>query len=508
MNSKKSLTNILSNILRQAISLGLGIIIPRLVLVNLGSESSGLLNSINQILAYIALLEAGVGTASLQALYGPVAEQDHPSISSIMAATNRFYKRTGTIYFLVVLILSILFPLTLDTELSYRSVMLVVFFSGMPGVINYYFQGKFKILLQAEGKEYIVTNMMTIIHLATNISKIILLLNGFDVVALQFMYLVFSLMQMIYIALYMRRHYKWLDLKTAPNFEALSQSKHVVVHQISGLIFNHTDMLLLTYFQGLKTVSVYSMYQLLMGMVDTMISNFAGMTFALGQAFHQDRKHYLKLHDAFELYYTTLTFCLFCITNLFILPFMKLYTEGVQDINYIDAMLPYLFISTFLISRSRTACMHAINFAGHFRQTQWHAVVEAVLNLSVSVFGVWKWGIHGVLLGTVVSLLFRSNSMILYASKHILKRSPWVTYRRWLLNLGLFMGITVTGKWLLSFVSLDSYFSIIGWAVVACIVVIPLFFGMVSLVEREVFATAMEILSPLLRRLRARKHSA
>lgn len=95
-------------------------------------------------------------------------------------------------------------PLTLDTELSYRSVMLVVFFSGMPGVINYYFQGKFKILLQAEGKEYIVTNMMTIIHLATNISKIILLLNGFDVVALQFMYLVFSLMQMIYIALYIK----------------------------------------------------------------------------------------------------------------------------------------------------------------------------------------------------------------------------------------------------------------------------------------------------------------
>mgnify|MGYP003291615403 CR=1 FL=1 len=507
MNSKKSLTNILSNILRQVITLGLGIIIPRLVLVNLGSESSGLLNSINQILAYVTLLEAGVGTASLQALYGPIANKDHLSVNSIMAATNHFYKRTGTIYFLVVLFLSILFPLTLDTDLSYRSVALVVFFSGMPGVINYYFQGKFKILLQAEGKEYIVTNMMTIIQLATNISKIILLLNGFDVVALQFMYLVFSLIQMIYIALYMRRHYKWLNLGAVPNFEALSQSRHVVIHQISGLIFNHTDMLLLTYFRGLKTVSVYSMYQLFMGIVDTMISNFTGMTFALGQAFHQDRKHYMKLHDAFELYYTTLTFCLFCITNLFILPFMKLYTQGVQDINYIDEMLPYLFIGTFLISRSRTSCMHAINFAGHFRQTQWHAVVEAVLNLSVSVFGVSRWGIHGALLGTIVSLLFRSNSMILYASKHILKRSPWFIYRRWLLNLVLFTLVTMTGKWMLSFVSLDSYFSIIGWAIVACAVVIPLFFGVVSLAEREVFSTAMEILSPFLRKLHIGKHS-
>ena len=505
MSSKKGLKNIFANILRQVTSLGLGIIIPRLVLVSLGSESSGLLNSINQILAYVTLLEAGVGTASLQALYGPVAKEDHHSISSIMSATHRFYKRTGRIYFLLVMLLTFLFPLTLTTELPSRDVMLVVFFSGMPGVINYYFQGKFKILLQAEGREYIVTNLMTVIHLMTNIAKIVLLLCGFNVVALQLMYLVFSLLQMIYIAAYMRRHYQWLDLHAKPNFEALTQSKNVMVHQISGLIFNNTDMLLLTYFQGLKMVSVYSMYQLFMGIVDTMISHFTGTTFILGQTFHQDRKRYLKLHDVFELYYTTLTFCLFSITNLFILPFMKLYTAGVNDINYIDALLPYLFISTYIISRSRTASMHSINFAGHFRQTQHHAVIEAILNLSVSIIGAWLWGIYGVLMGTIVSLLFRSNSMILYTAKHILDRSPWITYRRWLLNLALFLLVTVSGNWLLSFASLDSYVSIIGWAMVACIVVIPLFFGVVSLAEREVFATAMEILDPLLRKLRIRK---
>lgn len=505
MSSKKGMMNIAANILRQAMSLGLGIIIPRLVLVSLGSESSGLLNSVNQILAYVTLLEAGVGTASLQALYGPVGKQDRAAISSIMAATHRFYKRTGRIYFLLVLVLSFLFPLTIRTELSYQKVMLVVFFSGMPGVINYYFQGKYKILLQAEGREYIVTNLMTVINLLTNVSKIVLLLKGYDVVALQFMYLVFSLVQMLYIALYIRRHYRWLDLCSDPNYSALSQSKNVMVHQISGLIFNNSDMLLLTYFQGLKTVSVYSMYQLLMGIVDTMLANFTGMSFILGQTFNRDRNRYIKLHDVFELYYTTLTFCLFCITNLFILPFMKLYTAGVNDINYIDPVLPYLFIATYLISRSRVASMYAINFAGHFRQTQHHAVVEAVLNLAVSVIGVWKWGIHSVLMGTIVSLLYRAICMVGYASKHILNRSPWISYRRWLLNLVLFLVVTVIGKWLLSFVALDSYFSIIGWAVVACIVVIPLFLGVISLTEREVFATAMEIMSPFLRRLRIGK---
>ena len=507
MNSKKGLMNILSNILRQAVSLGLGIIIPRLMLVNLGSESSGLLNSINQLLAYVTLLEAGVGTASLQALYAPVGHRDHRAVSSIMAATHHFYRRTGAVYLLVVLILSVVFPLTLKTELSYHTVFLVVLFSGLPGVINYYFQGKYKILLQAEGREYIVTNLMTIINLLTNIGKIVLLLNGYDVVALQLMYLVLSLVQMIYISLYIRKHYQWLELSSEPNYAALSQSKNVMVHQLSGLIFNNTDMLLLTYFQGLKTVSVYSMYRLLMGIVDTMLANFTGMSFILGQTFNQDRKRYIQLHDIFELYYTTLTFSLFCIANLFILPFMELYTAGVNDINYLDSALPYFFIVTFLISRSRVASMYAINFAGHFRQTQHHAVVEAILNLCISILGVWKWGIHGVLLGTIVSLLYRGSCMVTYAARHILNRSPWIAYRRWLLNLVLFIVVTIIGKKLLSFAALDSYFSVIGWAVVACIVVIPLFFGVVSLAERDVFTTAMDILSPFLRRLRIEKHA-
>ena len=60
-NAKKGVENILSGVCSQLVTLALGVIIPRLVLVNLGSEANGLLNSLNQVLAYVALLEAGVG---------------------------------------------------------------------------------------------------------------------------------------------------------------------------------------------------------------------------------------------------------------------------------------------------------------------------------------------------------------------------------------------------------------------------------------------------------------
>ena len=87
-NSKKSFKIFIFGIVSQVVTLLLGIIIPRLVIVSYGSEVNGLLSSIRQIFAYVALLEAGIGTAALQAMYAPIAKEDHVSASRIMSATD------------------------------------------------------------------------------------------------------------------------------------------------------------------------------------------------------------------------------------------------------------------------------------------------------------------------------------------------------------------------------------------------------------------------------------
>ena len=502
MNANKGFKNIITSILSQAISLAMGVVIPRLVLVNLGSEANGLLSSINDVLVYVALLEAGVGMAASQALYGPLGRDDHDAINGILAATDRFYKRTGRIYLAIVLLLTFVFPLTIETTLPRSTVMWVMLLSGIPGVIRYFFQGKYTILLNTEGKGYILTSMTTVVNICTSFVKIGLLLSGYDVVALQVMYLFFNLAQMFFIIWYIRRNYPWLNLSVEPNTAAISQSKNVLVHQVSTLIFNNTDALVLTYFCSLSAVSVYGIYTMLLGIISGVIGAFSGFNYSLGQAFHTNRKQYLKLIDVYELFNMTLTFCLYCIANLFILPFLSLYTEGVSGISYVDQYLPYLFIIVKLLSNGRSSSNMTITQAGHFKQTQYRSLLEAAINIVVSLLCAWKFGIYGVLMGTIAALLYRSNDMILYANLRILGRNPWITYRRWLLNLALFFIVTVVGKWFFSFVALDSYFSIISWAVVTCIVVIPLFFGVASLCEQEVFHFALSLLKPYLHKVK------
>ena len=271
-------------------------------------------------------------------------------------------------------------------------------------------------------------------------------------------------------------------MSAKPNYDAISQSKNVLVHQVSGLIYSQTDALTLSIFCGLKVVSIYSMYTMLFGMISTALSTVSSsIIFTLGQTFHIDRERYIKLHDAYELYYMTLVFALYSIANFFILPFMRLYTAGVEDINYIDKILPLMFISTYLLSCGRSAANQAINFAGHFKKTQNRAIAEAMINLVVAVIFVQFVGIYGVLIGTIAALLYRSNDIVLYASHHVLKRSAWITYRRWFVNTVIF--VVILGINQLIRIELDSYLKLIIVCIPYSIVTLVVFFGLISLSE-------------------------
>lgn len=332
-----------------------------------------------------------------------------------------------------------------------------------------------------------------------NVAKIVLMTCGFGVVFVQAIAMVVSLIQMIYITYYIKRNYSWINLKVSPDYKSISQSKNVLIHQISYLIFNNTDTVILTIFIGLKVVSVYSMYTMLFGMISTTLTTVtASFSFLLGQSFHVNKERFIKLYDSYELYYMTLVFALYSVANFFILPFMRLYTAGVTDVNYIDSYLPLLFISTYLLSCGRSAPNQSINFSGHFKQTQSRSILESIINICVSLIAVHFWGIYGVLVGTIAALLYRSNDMIIYANHIILKRKVWGTYKRWIINLCLFIIVLIINRFLKF--QLDSYVKIFAVCIPYAICTMVLFFGVASLSEPQTAKFTFGILKSKIKR--------
>lgn len=496
---RKGTYNIIYGILNLLITALLGLIIPRLFLVNFGSEVNGLTSSIIQIFAYVGILEAGVGATTRQALYQPIARNDKKATNAILSATNKYYRKTGYLYLAVVILLTFLYPLVVKSTIDSTIVRAVILMVGLGEVINFFFQNKYNVLLQAEGKNYVITNLNTFIYVLTSISRIILLQLGYNVVIVQSAFLVFNLVQSLFIIMYIKRFYSWIDLTVKPDYDAISQKNSVLIHQISGLIFNNTDILVLTVFTNLRVVSVYTLYNIIFTMANRLTNQISeGITFALGQSYGSNIKKFKKLFDVYELYYITFVFSVGSILKLVTIPFMNIYTAGITDIDYTNDTIANLFIIQMLLLSARSPSRQAIDVAGHFKNTKWRSIFESIINLTFSLILVNYIGIYGVLIGTIVALLYRTNDMILYSNKKITLVSSWITYRRWFVNFAIFGMFNILFNYLS--IEMDSIVSIMIVGVVSVLIVMPTYFIINSLLERKTFLSLLDVLAPYIKR--------
>lgn len=434
MDIKKGIKNISYSVIGQIITLIIGIFIPRLVIVSYGSEVNGLLSSTSTIISYLALLEAGVGAATCQALYRPIHDQNRKSINEILSATHYYYRRTGIAYFVLVSLISLLYPLVISSTLNYWFMSIIIFINGLPGVINYFFQRKYISFLEAFGENYIVTNLQTIITVVASIMKIVLLQLNVSIIIVQILYAITSLVQMIFILAYIKKKYGWISIREKPNYKALKQKNAALVHQVCSLVTNSTDVIVLSTFCNLETVSIYTVYNMIFAIVyNSVLSVNSGVQYALGQAFCNGKNYYVKVADAYETYYVTIASSLLLVTYIMITPFLYLYTAG-ADINYIDPYFPLMFLVVKLLDSFRNSSLNTITVSGCFEETQKHAIIESVINLSISIISVWKFGMIGVLFGTVVAFLYRCIVAIRFANRKVLDRSCQHSFRVLFLN--------------------------------------------------------------------------
>lgn len=428
---KYTFYNLITSLLGTVITVALGLVIPRLVLVNYGSDTNGMVNSINQFIVYLSLFEAGIGSTALQALYHPVACNDKKSINGILSALNKNYNKIGILYLIVLLGMSFIYPLIVirdSVAINYITAFGCVLFSGLGNVILFFVQGKYRILLNAEGKSYLMTNLQTIVTILISISKIILINRGFGIFYVIFITFSFNLIQVFYIYYIIKKDYKWIDLSVRPSKMALSQKGYVFIQQIAWMVFQNTDIMLITIFCGLKAVSVYSIYKLVMTNVATLLSiPIDASNFAMGQLYSTDLKKYKKFIDLIEVYYSALYFPIWAAVFCLVLPFIKLYTAGVTDIQYLDPLLPILFVSIELLMLMRKPMINTITYAGHFKSTTPQTIIEMSIQIVVSIVGTMIWGIYGVLIGTIMALFYRFFDVVFYSNHRLLNRNVWKT---------------------------------------------------------------------------------
>lgn len=220
MRNRQAFKNMISSIILQLVVSLSGIILPRFFLQAYGSSVNGMVSSINQFISYLALVEAGVGTAATVALYGPMSDEDYGKINGIVSAARKFYLRSGLVFLLLVAGLAYAYPFMISRQLDSGLVRFMVLILASSTVVDYFFLGKYRVLLTADQRGYIVTGAQALGTVLNMVVTVVLIQAGADVLLVKLAATVIYILRFFLVFIYVKRSYGYLDFKEEPDKES------------------------------------------------------------------------------------------------------------------------------------------------------------------------------------------------------------------------------------------------------------------------------------------------
>ena len=428
--------NIACSVLLQLVTGICGLILPRFVLRNFGSEVNGLVASVTQLLSYAVLLEGGIGGVMRAALYRPLANDDHEGISAIFDQISRTFRKISVIFLCCALALSLCMKFFVNTQYDWFYVFTMVLILSTHTFCNYYIGLPYRLLMSADQKLYIL-QFTQIITTVLNLVLCLLVMHlGGGIHLVKLTTVVVFLLNPLVQRLYVKRHYK-LSRNITAQSERPIQKRDGVIHHLAYFIHRNTDVVILSLLGSLQTASVYAVYHTVIYVLEQLLTSISsGISSLVGRLIARKEIGELnRVINRYEACNNVLSTGIATVCAILILPFVSIYTGGVTDAQYHQPLFAVLLIAGSYAYSIRHPFNCVVSAAGHYKETKPGAIGEMVINLALSLILVKPLGLVGVALGTLVAMSFRTVYTVWYLSRNILHRSVWKFFLKLACNL-------------------------------------------------------------------------
>lgn len=440
--NKRFVLNSVLSLAQQLVTVICGLILPQLILKQFGSTVNGLTASITQFLSFITLLQGGVGTVARLAFYKPLADNDQDKISVAYKTVSVFYKKFAIVYVVYLVALSVLYPLIVDAGYSFIYVAMLVIILGLTSVFEYFFGQASQMLLLSAQKNYIYSIVQIVCTVISTVIGILLVENGASIHIVKLASATAYALRPLVLYKYANSKFN-INKTVKSDLSLLSQRKAALIRHIAFYIHTSTDIVVLTLCSNVLWVSVYSVHRYVVNSLSNLVSSVIGNTeVVFGDMIA--RKEYDTMNRQVPIYdlFTKILSCSCFFTCMILIGrFVKIYTKGVVDIDYSQPLFAVLLVLAELIYCMGVNYQNIYIAAGHIKKTEWIAVAEAVINLGISVIFVWKLGIVGVALGTVIAMTFKTIANIIYMKKNVFDLSTRFIVLSYIINLGIGFGL-------------------------------------------------------------------
>ena len=464
LDARKKLTlNTVTSAALEIVTIICGFILPRLILSAFGSETNGLVNSITHFLGFISFLNLGVGAVMQSAFYKPLAEKDNAGVSKVFVSGQKFFTKIGWILAFYVATLAAVYPLIGNGSFDYFDVALLVVAMSVNMFAQYFFGLADRLLLTADQKGYIQYTANIIALILNTAACAVLIMAGASIQIVKLTTSVIFLLQPLVLHLYVNRHYE-LNRRIKYEGEPIRQKWNGVAQHVAAVVWENTDVAVLTLCADYYSVSVYSVYYMVIGKIKNLVYSMSyGVMALLGEQWA--KKETVRLKNTFARYEWTTGFVTsftFGCTMMLVTPFIMVYTKGINDAEYLQNTFAILLTSAMIAYCIGLPYKSIIKAAGEYKKTQHIYIIAAALNVAVSVASVFAWGLIGVAIGTLVSMAYQTTAMAVFNHKYLVKGTLGLFVKQMSVDI-----LTVALIYLSTFWIKLTVVSYLGWLLMA-----------------------------------------
>lgn len=424
MKKQKFWLNVISSYGVQIITTICSFILPRVFLSEYGSAVNGLVSSITQYLAVISLTDMGITVVVQSALYKPLAEKDNDTISRILVSAQKFYSFIGIGLVVYSAVLCFWYPTVINTKFDSLYIVGLIVILSIDSLAQYLFGITRSQLLNADQKKYVVSISSAIARILNTIICCLLVHHHASIHTVKLVSAIVFLINPATYNWYVRKYY-CVNWKIKYEKEPINQKWNGIARHISSYVFDNTDVLLLTAFSGLEKVSVYSVYNMVLKGINQLVSVISQVIQPmLGEYWaKKENDKFAHYFFSYEWIMQTMGHFIFGCTLTLIVPFVQVYTAGINDADYIVPLFAAVVTLAGEAQFLRISYGTVICSVGHFKQTQSNYIVCAILNFTLSVILVKPFGLVGVAVPTLIASLYMYLWQGIYVYQSVLKVS-------------------------------------------------------------------------------------
>lgn len=408
--TKNAIRNLFWGFWNKILLIILPFVMRTVLIYTMGNEYVGLNSLFTSILSVLSLSELGFSSAIVYSLYKPITENDQSRINAIVKFYRDIYHIIGCV--IAGLGLAILPFLKNFISGTYPSdiniyVLYLVYLANTS--VGYFLFAYKKAILAASQRNDIESNVSTItiiLQYGLQIGLLIAFRNYYVYcVILPLMTIVNNLMTSYYVD----KNYP--DVKCEGKLEKSffntlkKQIAGLVAQKIGTTIISSVDNIVISAFLGLVVLAKYTNYYYILtsivGVLGIITSSImAGVGNSLVTKCREENLSQFKMFNFLYVWIVTwFSACMLCIYQ----PFMKVW---VGEENTLSMGIVILFVVYFYVYKQNDMCGIYKQAAGIWWEGKFMPLVAAGVNLVINIALVLTIGLSGILISTIISLLF------------------------------------------------------------------------------------------------------